>query len=176
MNVAEVRTFQTVLRADAAKFALPVTTVVERLADETITTPAGEFPGCAHYRTTTQSVVDVKIAKIPFREERERWYHPSACGMVKEVYRKGPVKFLGWSREGYTATSTLLVYGREEVTPVAGIPSHAGVGNRQEPTHSPAKAARPWHVLLLLLGTAASATLVLGYLRRKRAARRRKTA
>jgi hypothetical protein len=119
--------------------------------------------------------VDVKIAKIPFREERERWYHPSAQGMVKEVYRKGPVKFLGWSRAGYTATSTLLAYGREEVRPVAGIPTQPGTVNRQEPTRPPAKAARQWPVLLLVIGTAAFGALLLRYARRKRAGRPRKT-
>jgi hypothetical protein len=175
MNVAEARTFQTVLRTDSPKFALPVTTVVERLADETVTTPAGEFPGCAHYRSTTQSVVDVRLAKIPVREERERWYHRSAHGMVKEVYRKGPVKFLGWSRAGYTATSTLLAYGREEVTPVAGTLTGSGTVNRQEPTRPPARAARQWPVLLLVIGTAACGALLLRYARRKRAGRRRKT-
>ena len=94
----------TTLRMDSADFALPSKTTIERLADETITTPAGDFAGCPHYRSVTASTVNVKIAKIPMTEERERWHHPTAQGMVKEVYRRGPVKFLAWSRPGYTAT------------------------------------------------------------------------
>jgi hypothetical protein len=177
MNVAEVKTFQTVLRSDSPKFALPVTTVVERLIDETVTTAAGEFPACSHYRSTTQSVVDVKIAKIPVREERERWHHPSIHGMVKEVYRKGPVKFLGWSRAGYTATSTLLAYGREEVPPITGTPARPGIRNdhRRGPTGPPARASRRWSGLLLVVGVVVFVAAVGGYGRRRRASGRRRT-
>jgi hypothetical protein len=115
MNVGETRTIQTTGRVDSASFVLPNKTVVERLADETVSTPAGEFGDCTHFRSTTTSTVDIRIAKIAMSEEREQWYHSSINGMVKEIYRKGPVKFLGWSRPGYTATSTLMAYGKEEV-------------------------------------------------------------
>jgi hypothetical protein len=177
MNVAEVRTFRTVLRTDSPKFSLPITTVVERLPDETVTTAAGEFPACSHYRSATQSVVDVRIAKIPFSEERERWYHPSVRGMVKEVYRKGPVKFLGWSREGYAATSTLLAYGREEVPPITGTPARPDIQNdrRQGPAGPPARASRRWSSLLLVVGVMAFVAAVWGYARRRCASGRRKT-
>ena len=112
--VGDTRTILTTLRMDSAGFALPCKTTIERLADETITAPAGDFAGCLHYRSVTASTFNVKIAKIPMTEERERWYHPAVQGMVKEVYRRGPVKFLGWSRPGYTATSVLIAYDRQE--------------------------------------------------------------
>ncbi|HON92323.1 MAG TPA: hypothetical protein PLT20_11105 [Sedimentisphaerales bacterium] len=114
MAVGESRTISTSLRMDAADFTLPSEIITERLADETVATPAGEFADCRHYRIITTSTINLKIAKIPFTEEREQWYHPTAQGMVKEVYRRGPVKFLTWSRPGYTATSVLTGYDRQE--------------------------------------------------------------
>ena len=114
LDVGKERTIETALRMDSSEFALPSTIVIRRLADETITTTAGEFVGCLHYKATISSTLDIKIAKIPVTEERERWYHPEVNGLVKEVYRKGPVKFRSWSREGYTATSVLTAFDREE--------------------------------------------------------------
>ena len=116
LAVGEKRESETTLRMDAVDFSLPSIITIERLEDETISTPAGEFVGCRHYRTTTASTVNIKIAKIPITEERQQWYHESIHGMVKEIYRRGPVKFLTWSREGYTATSVLTAFGQEEVT------------------------------------------------------------
>lgn len=115
LNIGEEKTIETSLKMDSAEFALPSTIVIRRLDNETITTPAGEFVDCLHYRTATTSTFNIKIAKIPFTEERERWYHPKVNGLVKEVYRKGPFKFLTWSRKGYTATSVLTAFGVEEV-------------------------------------------------------------
>jgi len=131
----ETRTIETTLRMDAAAFFLPTTIMMERLGDETIATPAGEFVGCRHYRTTTASTVNIKIAKIPITEEREQWYHGSVHGLVKEVYRRGPVKFLTWSREGYTATSVLTAFGTEEGKP-AKEPAMR-VDARDEPIDEP---------------------------------------
>ena len=116
MAIGETRAIATTLRIDSADFALPSKTVIERLADETVVAPAGEFTGCSHYRNATTSTIDIRIARIPITEERERWYHP-AGGMIKEVYRRGPVKFLGWSRPGYTSASILTTYDRQEPKP-----------------------------------------------------------
>jgi len=158
MNVGEVRTIQTTLRVDSANFALPNKTAVERLADETVGTPAGEFPGCSHYKSTTTSTVDIKIAKIPMTEEREQWYHPSVNGMVKEVYHKGPVRFLGWSRPGYTATSTLMTYGKEEVNPADELLVQTDIdrSDQREASHSPSRVTRLRSGGLILAGIAAS--------------------
>ena len=165
MNVGEERAIQTTLRVDSADFALPNKTVVERLTDETVSTPAGEFAGCSHFKSTTTSTVDIKIAKIPMTEEREQWYHPSANGMVKEVYHKGPVKFLGWSRPGYTATSTLMAYGKQEVDPEAGlvVETESEQSDQQEASHSPSRATSLWSRELILAGIVAFGvgTLVL---------------
>ena len=100
---------------DSADFSLPSTIVIRRLDNQTVTTPAGEFADCQYFKITTKAIFDIKIAKIPVTEERERWYHPKVNGLVKEVYRKGPIKFLAWSQEGYTATSVLTAFGKEEV-------------------------------------------------------------
>lgn len=115
VNVGERQKIETALRMDSADFSLPIVISIDRLEDETITTPAGEFAGCRHYRVKTLSTLNIRIAKVPITEEREQWYHGSVNGMVKEVYRRGPVKFLTWSREGYTATSVLTAFGKEEV-------------------------------------------------------------
>jgi hypothetical protein len=174
MNVAEVKTIQTTLRIDSASFALPSKTVTERLADETVATPMGEFPGCSHFQSTTTSTVDIKIARIPVTEERERWYHPSVNGMVKEVYRKGPIKFLGWSRPGYTATSILTAYGKETPpltgrtraqTPVEG-------DSPKERDHSPSGGlGRRWRNPIVLAGVAVLVTVAL--IRARRTGRKR---
>ena len=141
LAAGEKRKIETTLKMDSPEFALPSTITIERLEDESITTPAGEFAGCPHYRTVTTSTVNIKIAKIPFTEEREQWYHPRVHGMVKEVYRKGPVRFLTWSRPGYTATSVLTAFGREEVMaaavePVAQTDANDGSEDAQEKPES----------------------------------------
>lgn len=119
LAVGAKRTIETTLKVEGADFSLPATTTTERLEDETVTTPAGEFAGCRRYRTTTLSTIDVKIGKIRTTEERDQWFHDSVHGMVKEVYRRGAVKFLTWSRPAYTATSTLTAFGKDELPPVA---------------------------------------------------------
>ena len=118
LDVGQAKTIENVLRMVSPEFAMPVKIVMRRLADETIVTPAGEFADCAHYQTTTHSTINVKVAKVPVSEQRDRWYHESVHGLVKEVYRKDPVKFLGWSQEGYTATSVLAAFDTQEIEPV----------------------------------------------------------
>jgi len=116
LEVGGRKTLETILRVDSADFALPMTIIVERLADETIQTPAGEFADCQRYKTTTRSTINIKIAKIRSTEERQRWYHPSVNGLVKEVYHKSPIKFLGKEfKPGYTATSVLTAFDVGEV-------------------------------------------------------------
>jgi hypothetical protein len=147
MAVGEKKTISTSLRLDSADFTLPSMIVTERLADETIATPAGEFPGCSHYRIATTSTVNIKIAKIPITEEREQWHHPTVHGMVKEVYRRGPVKFLTWSRPGYTATSTLTTYDRQEPEPaqrVAAPDVPERTENEGQPSQKPGNQVLSW--------------------------------
>ncbi len=123
LEPGQEKTYETTLRLSAPKFAMPTTSVIKRLPDETIVTPAGEFVNCQHYHTTTKSTMNIKIAKIPVTDERDQWYHPSVNGLVKEVYRKGPIKFLAWSCEGYTSTSVLASYDvvdAEAITRLAG--------------------------------------------------------
>lgn len=119
LEVGQETAVENALRVDSPEFVMPIKVVTRRLEDETVTTPAGEFVGCRHYRTITGSTINVKVAKVPVSEQRDRWYHESVHGLVKEVYRKEPVKFLAWSQAGYTATSVLTVFDREAVEPVA---------------------------------------------------------
>jgi hypothetical protein len=174
LEVGEKGTIETALRIDSADFALPSTIVTERLADETITTPAGEFVGCLHYKSTNTSTFDIKIAKIPFSEERERWYHPEVNGLVKEIYRKGPVKFLTWSRPGYTATSVLTSFGRQQ--PEAGIAttirSRDGGEGKEEPAKRRSIISSCTTACVVLLG-AIGILAIGGYVLAKRARRNR---
>ena len=162
LTAGQKREIETTLKMESVEFSLPSTITIERLEDETVTTPAGEFTGCQHYRTTTASTVNIKIAKIPFTEEREQWYHGSVHGMVKEVYRKGPVKFLTWSRAGYTATSELTAFGKEEVKTALEPATEADAKDRRsdEPDGRKPKPASHTKPVLIILG--ASAVLALG--------------
>jgi hypothetical protein len=147
LKIGEQKTIETSLKMDSAKITLPSTTTIQRLNDETIATSAGEFVGCGHYKITTKATLDIKIAKIPFTEERERWYHAKVNGLVKEVYRKGPIKFFTWSREGYTATSVLTAFGKKEVpadltgghNPANAKPEKMPLADAQPATHSGAR-------------------------------------
>lgn len=127
MEIGQKQTVETTLHMPRARFEVPTTLVIERLEDEAVTTPAGEFVGCRHYKVVNNSTFDIKIAKVPLTEQRERWYHPQVNGLVKEVYTKGPVKFLTWSRPGYTATSVLASFGKAEVPP-GSLPAAPATG------------------------------------------------
>jgi len=166
LEPGEEKTYETTLRIETPKFAMPTTSVIRRLDDETITTPAGEFANCQHYLTKTRSTMNIKIAKIPVTDERDQWYHPSVNGLVKEVYRKDPVKFLAWSSEGYTATSILTSFGVEAVP--AARPSRIRVDANapiSEPqADSPAGGATPW---IVLVPVAIAAVFLLKRVRRK---------
>lgn len=114
--VGEEVTIETTLGMAGQNFEMGCQVVTRRLEDETMTTPAGTFPDCLHYKTTTTLTVNMTITKVPMAEQHERWYSPTAGGVVKEVYTKEPVKFLAWSRPGYTATSTLKSFTTQQVT------------------------------------------------------------
>jgi len=171
LNIGEDKTIETSLKMESAGFTLPSTIIIRRLDDETITTPAGEFVNCQHFKTTSKSIFNIKIAKIPFTEERERWYHPEVNGLVKEVYRKDPVKFLTWSREGYTATSLLTAFGMEEVPAETGIVSQADNMNKnKEPSNHTQPRASRFSTYAVFLGT--SIVLIMGiYILHKRTRR-----
>jgi hypothetical protein len=168
LAVGEKRKIETTLRMDAVEFSLPSVITVERLEDETITTPAGAFVGCRHYCTTTASTVNIKIAKIPITEERQQWYHDSIHGAVKEIYRRGPVKFLTWSREGYTATSVLTAFGQEEVTPAPAPAVADRPMSRRPPEAKPQAASHAGRALVLLGAIAILSVSCLVLLQRAR--------
>jgi len=176
LRVGEKRKIETALKMDSPEFTLPSTIVIERLEDETVTVPAGEFAGCLHYRAVTVSTVNIKIAKIPFTEEREQWYHASVHGLVKEVYRRGPIKFLTWSRPGYTATSVLAAYGKEEgkaaVAPVTETDTRGRGQN--EPEGSGQGIRSPGRTNLVLLGILIGICAAGGLLWAKRAGRKQR--
>jgi hypothetical protein len=139
LAIDEEKTYETTLRMGPKQIALPSKSVIRRLADETIATPAGEFVNCHHYHTKSESTLDFKITKITMTDQRDQWYHPSVNGLVKEVYSKGPIKYLAWSCEGYTSTSVLTSFGVEEVT--AGV-RLAVLGDPNDP-NGPRRADAP---------------------------------
>lgn len=126
LAVGQSATIETTLHMDSAAFSMPIRLEIERLPDETVATDAGTFEACRHYRTTTGATLDLKIAKVPISEERHRWLHRQATGLVKETYRREPVKFLTWSRPAYEASSVLTTFGVEPVAeqPAANHAAH----------------------------------------------------
>ncbi len=173
LEVGQEKTIENVLRMDAHELALPVKIVMRRLADETITTPAGQFTDCPHYQTTTHTTINVKVAKVPISEQRDRWYHASVNGLVKEVYRKDPVKFLAWSQEGYTATSVLGAFDTQEIEPVAPVevndPPVAAPETPVSPTLPPATPAEEFPLWMPAAIAAVFAAAVVILLKRPRA-------
>jgi hypothetical protein len=173
LEVGQEKTIENVLRMDAHELALPVRIVMRRLADETITTPAGQFADCPHYQTTTHTTINVKVAKVPVSEQRDRWYHASVNGSVKEVYRKDPVKFLAWSQEGYTATSVLAAFDTQEIEPVAPVevndPPVAAPETSVSPTLPPATPAEEFPLWMPAAIAAIFAAAVVILLKRPRA-------
>jgi len=172
LAVGEEKVFETRLLMGPSRIALPTRSVVKRLPDETVTTPAGEFANCQHYHTTSKSVLDFKIAKIPMTDERDQWYHESVNGLVKEVYRKGPIKYLAWSCEGYTSTSVLASFGVEEVTADVRLAAFGDPNDPNAPQHANVPAAvSPVGLLRWILWGAISVvlvTVVLVFARRPR--------
>ena len=141
LAVGTKRTIETTVTMEGVDFKLPLVITTERLADEAVGTPAGEFAGCRHYRTTTLSTLDIKIGKIRTTDEREQWFHDSVHGMIKEIYRKGAVKFLTWSHPAYTATSTLVSFAKEE-GPIAGQPPSQARVHESRPPAADSTASR----------------------------------
>jgi hypothetical protein len=108
----------TTLITKPGEYKLPYSIEITRLDDETLDTPAGRFDDCRVYRSVSDSALDIKIAKIPFREQRQWWFSPGIGATVKEIYTRDPVKFLTWSQEGYTSTSTLSGYGIRKISDI----------------------------------------------------------
>ncbi len=122
MEIGAQKTVETKLVSADGKLSVPTTQKIKRLANDTVVCAAGRFEACRRYLVVTNSVLNLKVAKIPVKETRERWYSNEVNGLVKEVYKKEAGKFLMWSWEGYTATSTLASVGVEAVesnTPAA---------------------------------------------------------
>jgi len=111
MDVGGRMQLETGLLTQPGGFTLPIAIAITRLDDETIETPAGRFADCRHYSSVTDSVFDVKIAKIAVKEHRQWWYSDEVGATVKEIYSKDPVKSWVWSKDGYTSTSTLAAFG-----------------------------------------------------------------
>jgi hypothetical protein len=121
MKVGEQRTVKTRLLSSDGKFKVPIQIEVQRLEDEAVDSPAGLFQDCRHFEFAMTSSIDLKLVKIPIKETRHRWYSDRVGGLVKEVYEKKPGKFMTWSWEGYTSTSTLASFGLGDVETVTAL-------------------------------------------------------
>jgi hypothetical protein len=83
-------------------FDVPLKYEYERLPDETLTVPAGEFKNCPHVRMIVHSVnMQGQPEKIRF----DIWTHPTVNGRVKEV----TVTRFG-AADSFTSTSALKSY------------------------------------------------------------------
>ena len=111
IDVGVQKQLETELVTQPGGFKLPGTIEITRLDDETIETQAGQFADCRQYSSITVSIIDIKIAKISVTERRQWWYSDKVGATVKEIYSKDPVKFMAWSKDGYTSTSTLTAFG-----------------------------------------------------------------
>jgi hypothetical protein len=111
LKVGDSKRIETTLVTQPGGFKLPCTLEITRLDDEILETPAGRFADCQVYRSISDSVFDIKIAKIPVRERRQWWYSDRVGAAVKEIYTRDPIKFLTWSQDGYTSTTTLSAFG-----------------------------------------------------------------
>ncbi|MHC4741451.1 MAG: hypothetical protein ACYS8Z_06045 [Planctomycetota bacterium] len=116
MAVGETMHIETAVVTNPGSFTVPLSIEIKRLEDETVETSAGLFTDCRRYTSVTDSVVDVKIAKIPFKEHRRWWYSDQVGANVKEIYTKDDVKSWIWSKKGYTCTSTLTAFGIRDVS------------------------------------------------------------
>jgi len=157
--VGEEVTIETTLGMAGQNFEMPCKIVTRRLDDQTISTPAGAFADCLHYKTTTTLTVNMTITKVPMVEQHERWYSPTAGGVVKEIYRKEPIKFLAWSRPGYTATSTLKSFNTQHVTSDAIARAEAAQHYTPRPSRLSLRAKA--FVLLAAIGILLAAGFVL---------------
>jgi len=111
MKVGDSVQIETALVMQPGGYKLPCTITTTRLANETLDAPAGRFADCRVYRSVTDSVFDIKVAKINTKDHRQWWYSDRARATVKEVYSKDPVKFLTFSQGKYSSTSTLATFG-----------------------------------------------------------------
>ncbi len=146
LDVGAETTIETVLRMNASDVTLPTTITIQRLPDETIETPAGSFTDCQYYTMTATVTLNIKIAKVRSTEERQRWYHASVNGLVKEVYHKHPLKFLGKEFiPGYTATSVLTAFEMQAVgSEQAFDPNEPRLSPSDHKNESPSRGTRFW--------------------------------
>lgn len=64
-------------------FEVPIKFEAERLADETVTVPAGKFEGCQRWRVVIHTT---DMQGQPTKTRYDYWYHPKVNGTVKEIF------------------------------------------------------------------------------------------
>ncbi|UCD50996.1 MAG: hypothetical protein JSW27_26160 [Phycisphaerales bacterium] len=97
LNVGEEKDLTT--QVDFVGFALAIEYKAKRLADESLTVPAGAFKDCWHVQVVSTMRSDMMPATS---SKMDYWYHPSVKNFVKEVI---VTNYQG--DNGYTATSVL---------------------------------------------------------------------
>lgn len=104
LKVDEVKTLAT--KMDFAGFAITLNYRAKRLADETVSVPAGTFADCQHVQITSTMQSDMLP---PTKSKIDYWYHPKVKNMVKEV--------IVTNYEGdnsYTGTSVLKAHTKRD--------------------------------------------------------------
>jgi len=160
---------ETTLISQADGFRLPSTIEITRDKDETVETPAGVFDDCRQYRSVTESVIDITVAKIAVKEQRQWWYSDRVGGTVKEVYTKDAVKFLAWSRDGYMATSVLAGYG------IRGVSDEAQAAAIQDANviaaePSERRSKQYWPAIVVVAVCIGGGVLMIRYVKNRKAA------
>ena len=87
-------------------FILTVEYKAKRLADETITVPAGTFKNCQHVQIVSATKSDIMP---PTKGKVDNWYHPKVKNLVKEVTVTNYD-----SDNSYTTTSTLKTHTKQD--------------------------------------------------------------
>ncbi|RJP32553.1 MAG: hypothetical protein C4527_05870 [Candidatus Omnitrophota bacterium] len=90
---------------------VPLKYSAERLADETIKVPAGEYKNCVHVKSQESIIFSREGQELTITTNRESWYHPSVNGMVKEIFStKMPMPDMPESK----GTSSLKAYAKKK--------------------------------------------------------------
>ncbi len=174
MKVGDSVQIETALVMQAGGYKLPCTITTARLANETLDAPAGRFADCRVYRSVTDSVLDLKVARINITDHRQWWYSDRARGTVKEVYSKDPVKFLTFSQGKYSSTSTLAAFGVRAASEAERAAVARDVKTLATATLPHVETHGRWKWIAVLAVCAAAVAIGVRRFRKTRAPRRQK--
>ncbi|GEM_PF-1204783 len=92
----------------------PLVITAKRMADETVTVPAGEFKDCVKVESEHVITFETETGNIQPKLKLIIWFHPDANGVVKEMWDFMPVRFGNTERPGYQCVSELKMHTVEK--------------------------------------------------------------